>query len=89
MQSSTSVMPQLNSNSSGNALFEYDRNDPSLSSAIAVVEYGSDLAGWAAIQILLISLSQATITDEPVKDHVAVKIPLDGDRIFARLRVSQ
>ena len=88
-QVSVSAVPQLNFNNSGNALFEYDRSDASLSSVTTVVEYGSDLNGWTVIQIPLISSSQVTITDGPTKDHVAVKIPLAGERIFARMRVSQ
>ena len=89
MQVTTTVVPQLKFNSLGNALFEFDRSDASLSSITTVVEYGSDLNGWTVIQIPLINSDQVTITDGPLKDRITVVIPVSGDRIFARLRVSQ
>ncbi len=88
-QASATVLPQLKVNNPGNVLFEYDRSDASLSSTTTVVEYGNDLSGWTVIQIPLTSSGRVTITDGPVKDRVTVAIPVNGDHVFARLRISQ
>jgi hypothetical protein len=69
--------------------FEFDRSDASLSSVTGVLEYGNDLIGWTVIPIPLTSSTQVTITDGPLKDHVVVNVPNNGDHVFVRLRVSQ
>ncbi len=89
MQTSVTALPQLKLSSPEKAVFEFDRSDAALSSITTVVEYGNDLNGWTIIQIPRTSLDPVTVTDGPIKDRISVTIPLNGDRIFARLRVSQ
>jgi hypothetical protein len=86
---SVSTAPQLKFDNGGAMTFEYYRNDAAISSVTEVVEYGSDLIGWTVIPVPLTSSTRVTITDGPLKDHVAVKVPNNGDQVFVRLRVNQ
>jgi autotransporter-associated beta strand protein len=86
---SAAAVPQLKIDNYGLMTFEFDRSDASLSSVTGVLEYGNDLIGWTIIPIPLTSSTQVTITDGPLKDHVVVNVPNNGDHVFVRLRVSQ
>ena len=85
-----SILPEL-SNTAGGWVFEYDRSNASRPTATTqVVEYGSDLTGWAPIEIPLTSnAGPVTITPGITSDHVKVMLPDLGEKVFARLRVSE
>jgi autotransporter-associated beta strand protein len=89
MASSRSILPTLKS-VGGTWTFEYDRSDLSLPPATTqVVEYGSDLTGWAPVTIPATTGGAVTITPGVPTDHVKVTLPNPGPKGFARLKVSQ
>jgi hypothetical protein len=89
MMTSRSILPTLRR--SGSAwVFEYNRSDLSISPATTQsVEYGSDLVGWTAVGVPLVSGGTVVITPGTPTDHVAVTIPGAGAKIFMRLKVTK
>jgi hypothetical protein len=89
MMTSRSILPTLRR--SGSAwVFEYNRSDLSISPATTQsVEYGSDLVGWTALGVPLVSGGTVVITPGTPTDHVAVTIPGAGAKIFMRLKVTK
>ena len=88
MISSQAILPVL-SKSSGNWVFEYERNALSKYSTTQVVEYGNDLSGWTEVTIPPASAGNVTITPGSASDHVKVTIPSLGAKCYVRLKVSQ
>ena len=89
MVSSQTILPAL-TRSGNNWLFEYDRNELSLSPATTqMVEYGGDLTGWTAVTIPTTSAGIVTITPGTPSDHVTVTIPSPGANVFVRLKVTK
>ena len=83
------MLPQL-AKSGGAWVFEYNRNDASVSPAtIQTIEYGSDLTGWAAVVVPANTSGLFTITDGSPADRVQVTLPASGTSMFVRLKVSQ
>lgn len=91
MIASRAILPQL-LHIGGAWLFEYDRSDLSLLATVQVVEYGSDLKGWSALNIPETSSGLVEIIDgsPALYDHVRVTIPNPGGgQIFARFKVTK
>ncbi|MCX6879770.1 MAG: Ig-like domain repeat protein [Verrucomicrobia bacterium] len=90
MVAAPSILPKLTQSTGGVWAFEYDRSDLSLPPATTqVVEYGDDLAGWAAVPVPTTSNGIVTITPGSPSDHVAVTLPALGAEGFVRLKVTQ
>lgn len=71
-------------------VFEYNRHDDSLPpNTTQIVQYGNDLVGWTDITIPATSAGAVTITPGSPADHVRVIIPNIGDKMFARLKVTE
>jgi autotransporter-associated beta strand protein len=71
-------------------VFEYHRHDDSLPpNTTQTVQYGNDLVGWTDIAIPATSAGAVTITPGSPADHVRVIIPDIGEKMFARLKVTQ
>ena len=84
------ILPVLTHGAGGTWVFEYDRRTLSLAPAtMQVVEYGSDLTGWAAVTVPANSSGNVTITPATSSDHVKVTLPALGPAGFVRLRVSR
>ena len=72
-----------------NWVFEYERNDSSVSSStIQVVEYSSNFVDWSSITVPTSSSGPVTITDNGSTDHVKVTLPAEGKSLFFRLKVT-
>ena len=54
-----------------------------------IVEYGSSLTGWTAVNIPVTTAGLVTITPGSPSDHVKVTLPAGGNQQFVRLKVSQ
>ena len=88
MVSSQAILPKL-AKSGGDWVFEYDRNDVSITPAtMQIVEYGGDLSGWTPVVIPETSAGIVEITPGSPSDHVKVTIPNQGSQTFVRLKVS-
>lgn len=88
LDSSPAILPVL-TRAAGIWVFEYDRSSVARSSTTQIVEHGSDLTGWTAVPIPILSNGSVTITPGSASDHVTVALPASGDHRFVRLKVSQ
>jgi hypothetical protein len=88
MESLRAILPKLTKPDS-DWLFEYERSGLSKSSTTQVVEFGSDLTGWATLTVPATSAGMVTITPGATSDHVKVTLPALDASGFVRLKVSQ
>jgi hypothetical protein len=87
---SSATLPTVTEPGGGVWSFEYERSNLSEPPATTqVVEYGSDLVGWAPVTIPATSAGIVTITPGSPSDHVSVTLPDLGAKGFARLKVTE
>ncbi len=88
--SSQSILPQ-GAVTGGNLVFTFKRSDASEIDTTQVVQYGSDLAGWADVNIGAASAGVVTIVENAdAEDDVTVTIPMGANtKLFARLVVTE
>jgi hypothetical protein len=87
--SSSEILPRLSNNTSG-WVFGYDRSESSRPpDTTQVVEYSANWVTWIPIPIPAVSSGNVTITTHGNSAQVRVLIPIQGPRMFARLKVSR